>query len=68
MECRLPLFGWGYWTEAMAKLPACARREGSTRGAAPGQAPAGHRGWPLHGCCSPAQLRELVGEVTTAIC
>lgn len=46
MECRLPLFGWGYWTEAMAKLPAsaCALREGSTHCATPGQAPTGHRG------------------------
>lgn len=32
MECRLPLFGWGSWPEAMAKLPVsvCTRREGST--------------------------------------
>lgn len=61
MECRLPLSGWGYWTEAMAKLHPCARtwREGSTHCATPGQAPAGHRGWSLHGHCSLAQLREL---------
>lgn len=36
-----PLFGWGYWMEAMAKLPAsaCARKEGSTHSASPRRAP-----------------------------
>lgn len=41
-----PLFGWGYWTKARAKLPASARtrREGSTHGTTSRQAPAQRRG------------------------